>query len=96
MPAMRSQPVAAAEVGEALAAIAVGEPRGLDRDLAGPLVEDMPDLVRRYLAATGRGGPVVTVPLPGRWGRALRDGTLLAGPDARLGRQTFAEWLEAR
>ncbi len=93
---MRSQPVAAAEVGEALAAIAVGEPRGLDRDLAGPLVEDMPDLVRRYLAATGRGGPVVTVPLPGRWGRALRDGTLLAGPDARLGRQTFAEWLEAR
>jgi hypothetical protein len=39
---------------------------------------------------------VITVPLPGRWGRALRDGTILGGPDARLGRQTFAEWLEAR
>lgn len=96
VPAMRSQPIAAAEVGGALAAIAVGEPRGLDRDLAGPLVEEMPDLVRRYLAATGRGGRVITVPLPGRWGRALRDGTILGGPDARLGRQTFAEWLEAR
>ncbi|MFF2051189.1 SDR family oxidoreductase [Leifsonia sp. NPDC058194] len=96
VPAMRSQPIAAAEVGAALAGIAAGEPRGLDRDLAGPLVEQMPDLVRRYLAASGRRGRVVTVPIPGRWGRALRDGTILPGADARLGRQTFAEWLEAR
>lgn len=96
VPAMRSQPIAAREVGQALAGIATTAPRGLDRDLAGPRPEDMPDLVRRYLAATGRRGRVVTVPLPGRWGRALRDGTLLPGPDARLGRQTFAEWLAER
>lgn len=96
VPVMRSQPIAAAEVGGALAGIATGAPRGLDRDLAGPRPEDMPDLVRRYLAATGRRGRVVTVPLPGRWGRALRDGTLLPGPDARLGGQTFAEWLAER
>lgn len=96
VPAMRSQPIAAAEVGRALAEIATGAPRGLDRDLAGPQPEDMPDLVRRYLAATGRRGRVVVIPLPGRWGRALRDGTLLPGADARLGRQTFAEWLAER
>lgn len=95
VPAMASQPVAAAEVGRALATIAAGEPRGLDRDLAGPRVEDMPTLVRRYLAATGDGGRVLAVPLPGRWGRALRDGTLLAGPEARLGTETFDEWLTA-
>ncbi|WP_285116027.1 SDR family oxidoreductase [Leifsonia sp. fls2-241-R2A-40a] len=93
VPAMKSQPVAAAEVGEALAAIAAGEPRGLDRDLAGPRVEDMPTLVRRYLAATGDRGRVLTVPLPGRWGRSLRDGTLLAGPGARLGAATFDDFL---
>ncbi|GIT78777.1 nucleoside-diphosphate sugar epimerase [Leifsonia sp. LS1] len=96
VPVMRSQPVAAAEVGEALAAVATGAPRGLDRDLGGPKVEEMPDLVRRYLAATGRRGRVLAVPLPGRWGRALRDGTILAGPDAQLGEQTFAEWLTAQ
>jgi uncharacterized protein YbjT (DUF2867 family) len=96
VPAMRSQPIAAAEVGAALAGIATGAPRGLDRDLAGPRVEDMPTLVRRYLAATGRRGRAITVPLPGRWGRALRDGTLLAGPEARLGTQTFDEWLVER
>lgn len=94
VPAMTSQPVAAAEVGAALAEIAVGAPRGLDRDLAGPRVEDMPTLVRRYLAARGDAGRVLALPLPGRWGRALRDGTLLPGPEARLGRQTFDEWLE--
>ena len=93
VPAMTSQPVAAAEVGAALAEIAVGAPRGLDRDLAGPRVEDMPALVRRYLAAHGDRGRVLTIPLPGRWGTALRDGTLLAGPQARLGAQTFDEWL---
>lgn len=93
VPAMTSQPIAAAEVGAALAEIAVGAPRGLAPDLGGPRVEDMPTLVRRYLAAIGDGGRVLTVPLPGRWGRALRDGTLLAGPGARLGTQTFDAWL---
>jgi len=95
VPRMQSQPVAAAAVGEALAEIAVGAPRGLDRDLAGPRVEDMTSMVRRFLAATGDGGRVLTVPLPGRWGRALRDGSTLPGPDARRAAETFDEWLAA-
>ncbi len=93
VPAMRSQPIAAAEVGAALAEIAVGAPRGLDADLAGPREERMASLVRRYLAATGARRPVLEIALPGAWWRALRDGTLLPGPGARLGRQTFEEWL---
>lgn len=96
VPAMRSQPIAAAEVAEALVEIALGAPRGLDRDLGGPREENMADLVRRYLAATGHKRPVLEVPLPGAWGRALRDGTLLTAPGARLGRQTFGEWLAER
>ncbi|MGO4535777.1 SDR family oxidoreductase [Leifsonia sp. 2MCAF36] len=95
VPTMTSQPVAAAEVGAALAEIAVGAPRGIERDLAGPQVEDMPSLVRRYLAAHGERARVLAIPLPGPWGKALRDGTLLGGPQARLGVQTFDEWLTA-
>lgn len=95
VPAMTSQPVAAAEVGARLAAIATAAPAGLARDLGGPRVEDMPTLVRRYLRATGARGRVLAVPLPGRWGRALRDGSTLPGPDAELGTQTFDEWLAA-
>ena len=95
-PAMRSQPIAAAEVAAALAAIAEGAPRGVDRELAGPREESMPDMVRRYARATGLRVPVLTVPLPGGWGRAMRDGTLLGDPDARLGTQTFDAWLAER
>jgi uncharacterized protein YbjT (DUF2867 family) len=95
VPAMRSEPVAAREVGALLAEIATGAPRGWDRDLAGPREESMPDMVRRYAAATGLAGRVVGFPLPGAWGRALRDGTLLGGPDARRGTITFDAWLAA-
>ncbi|MCS5718347.1 NAD(P)H-binding protein [Herbiconiux sp. CPCC 205763] len=95
VPTMRSQPVAAADVAEVLVEIALGEPRGLDRDLGGPQEENMADMVRRYLAATGQKRPVLEVPLPGPWGHALRDGTLLPGATARRASQTFADWLAA-
>ena len=93
VPAMQSQPVAAREVAERLVALAVAAPAGRVADLAGPRVERMSDLVRRWAAATGRRGRVVEVPLPGAYGRAMRDGTLLARPGSDLGVQTFEEWL---
>jgi uncharacterized protein YbjT (DUF2867 family) len=91
---MRTQPIAASEVAVELVTIAEGSPRGLAVDLAGPREEHMPDLVRRYLATRGARGRVLRVPFPGAWGRAMRDGTLLPGPAARRGRQTFEEWLD--
>ncbi|MCU1527721.1 MAG: 3-beta hydroxysteroid dehydrogenase [Frondihabitans sp.] len=96
VPTMRSQPVAAAEVADALLALATGEPQGLVPDLAGPRQELMADLVRRFLAATHQPRPVLQVPLPGAWGRALRNGTLLPSPDAQLGHQTFDDWLASQ
>jgi len=96
VPTMRSQPIATTEVAAELVAIAAGDPRGLEPDLAGPQEESMADLVRRYLAATERPRPVIQVPLPGAWGRSMRDGTLLPRPGTRHGRQTFDEWLVAQ
>ncbi|RZU32184.1 SDR family oxidoreductase [Blastococcus saxobsidens] len=94
VPAMRSQPIAAAEVAAELVAIASGDPCGVVPELAGPREERMADLVRRYLAATGQRRPVIEVPVPGAWGRAMRNGSLLPSAGARRRRQTFGEWLE--
>lgn len=94
-PRMHCRPVAADEVAAALVELATGAPRGLVPDLGGPRIERMADLVRRYLRARGRRGPVLEVRLPGSMGRILADGRLIPGPDAVLGRETYDEWLEA-
>ena len=53
----------------------------------------MADLCRRWAASTGARGRVLELPLPGAYGKAMRDGTLLAGPGAELDQQTFDDWL---
>jgi len=93
VPTMLCRPVAAREVAEALAELAGGAPAGLVPDLGGPRIERMGDMVRRYLAATGRPERVLELRLPGRFGKALADGTLLPGQQARLGAETYDEWL---
>ncbi|MGY1771186.1 SDR family oxidoreductase [Blastococcus sp. SYSU D00813] len=93
VPAMRTATVAADEVAAALLALAEGPPRGRVADLGGPEEADLADLVRRWLAVTGRRGRVLRVPLPGRAGRRVRDGGLLPGRGADRGRVTFDAWL---
>ncbi|WP_432543750.1 SDR family oxidoreductase [Kineococcus sp. SYSU DK002] len=95
VPVMRTQPVAAREVAERLVDLVEGPPAGPARDLAGPQELRLVDAVRAYARATGHRGPVLAVPLPGGFGRALRDGTLLPAGEADRGRQTFAQWLAA-
>ncbi|MET3511528.1 SDR family oxidoreductase [Plantibacter flavus] len=94
VPTMTSQPVAAREVAERLVELAEGEPQGRPADLAGPEELRMAAMVKAYTAATGVRGPVVEIPLPGGFGKAMRDGTTLAGLDAQRGVQTFAQWIE--
>jgi uncharacterized protein YbjT (DUF2867 family) len=93
VPKMVAQPVAAVEVAAELVAIAEGAPRGLAQDLGGPQVERMADMVRRYLRTIGERRPVIEVRLPGSVGKVSADGTLLVGPGAKLGTQTFDQWL---
>lgn len=93
VPAMQSQPVAAREVAGRLVDLLDAGPSGRVRDLAGPKPERMADLSSRWAAESGARGKVAELPLPGGFGRAMRDGSLLPGPDADLGRQTFTEWL---
>ncbi len=96
VPKMLSQPVAAAEVAERLVELAEGGPAGHVPDLGGPRVERMLHMVRAWAKATGGRGPIVEIPVPGGFGRALRDGTILPKAGAAAARQTYAEWLAAR
>ena len=91
----RFQPVAAAEVADRLVELVRQPPSGLVPDLAGPGVHGMDDLVRGYLAATGRRRVLVPVPMPGGAARAVRSGANLA-PDHADGHQTWADFLTQR
>jgi uncharacterized protein YbjT (DUF2867 family) len=96
VPTTRSQPVAAREVAIRLVELATGAPAGRARDLAGPREENMADLARRWLKANGKATRVIQFPLPGGFGRALRDGTLLPAPGtADLSAVTVDDWLAA-
>lgn len=93
VPRMLSQPVAAAEVAQALVELAEAGPSGRVPDLAGPERHDMVDLARRVSRTRGLGRRVLPVSPPGAVGRAWRSGALCPAGDGPRGRQTFAEWL---
>jgi uncharacterized protein YbjT (DUF2867 family) len=94
VPPMRSQPVAAREVGRALADLALGDPRRAVLTMSGPEVHEMPDLVRKVVRAQGSRRLVVRMPMPGSAGRAMASGALLEPSPDIAGTQTFAEWLD--
>jgi uncharacterized protein YbjT (DUF2867 family) len=96
VPRMRSQPVAAREVGATLAELAAGPAVAMAPELAGPDELEMVDMVRALVRRRGLRRAVLPVRVPGRAGRAMAGGGLLpVGPGPR-GQQTFAEWLAAR
>lgn len=95
-PRMRTQPIAAREVAEHLVTLAEAGPAGEVAPLAGPREENLARMMRAHERAAGRRRAVLEMALPGPFGRALRDGTLLPGRDALLGRQSYDDWLASR
>jgi uncharacterized protein YbjT (DUF2867 family) len=99
LPRMRTRPVAARKVAEALADLATagdgGSAPGSIVEIAGPRVESLPEL--GALLAAKRGDPVKVegVSDPTNPDSALYESDeLLAGPGAIVAGPTFAEWLE--
>jgi uncharacterized protein YbjT (DUF2867 family) len=92
VPRWRTQPVAAQEVGAALARLATAAPVAMS-ELAGPREELMADLIRQVVRARGERRRVVSVRLPGAGGRAMAAGGSLPTVPGARGTQTFAEWL---
>ncbi|CCQ16672.1 putative uncharacterized protein [Rhodococcus sp. AW25M09] len=95
IPRMVSQPIAAREVAERLVDLAEKSPAGRVTDLGGPREERMAEMVRQYSRAIDAPGLVLELPIPGTYGRAMRDGTLVTTTDSDHGRQTFDQWLAA-
>ncbi|MBF9067313.1 SDR family oxidoreductase [Streptacidiphilus fuscans] len=91
---MRWQPVDPRDVADRLAELALGEPAGLAPDLAGPTVYSMGELARSYLAAQGKHRPLLPLHLPGKVGRAYRDGDNLAlGERTTVGHRSWEDYL---
>jgi uncharacterized protein YbjT (DUF2867 family) len=96
LPAARAQlqPVDVEEAADAVAAVATRGPSRKRTTVAGPEVHDLRELARMWRESTGRRAIEVPIPLPGKLGRALREGRLTcAEPDVR-GTRTFAAWLQ--
>lgn len=84
------------QVAGRVAELALGNPVGRARDIGGPRVQSVAELLEEYSAAIGRRRRVVRVPVPGKIGRAFEAGLNLLGPDGeRLG-GTFADFLSKR
>lgn len=89
---LRIQPVEVSEVGERLAALALGAPTRRIDELGGPEVRTIRSLSEAVLEQSGRRRRIVEVPVPGRAGRAFAAGANLT-PDHAAGRITFEDYL---
>ncbi|HEY5398881.1 MAG TPA: NAD(P)H-binding protein [Trebonia sp.] len=92
VPRWRAQPVAAREVGAALARIAAGDPVAMS-ELAGPREEIMADMIRQVARARGDRRLVVSVRVPGAAGKGMAAGGGLPDRPGLRGTQTFSDWL---
>jgi uncharacterized protein YbjT (DUF2867 family) len=96
VPKMRTQPVAARTVAEALADLAVS-PDGGPSEIAGPREERLAELARLLVARRGDAVRIEEASDPADPDRELNEnGALLPGPHAALAGPTFEEWLVAQ
>ncbi|MFD7234758.1 SDR family oxidoreductase [Streptomyces syringium] len=90
---LRFQPVDSRDVAARLVELTLGEPSGLVPDLAGPTVYGMAELARGYLRARGRSRLMMPMRMPGKVGRAYRDGKNLSFDGATVGKRTWEDFL---
>jgi uncharacterized protein YbjT (DUF2867 family) len=90
----RFQPVDAGEVADRMVQLALGTPSGLVPDLGGPKAYPFADVVGSYLHAVGKRRPTLSVRLPGRAARSVRDGANLP-VDGAVGHRTWEDFLAA-
>jgi uncharacterized protein YbjT (DUF2867 family) len=87
------QPVAAADVARALAALVADSPRNAIVEIAGPHPIALDELAREVLEGRDDPRPVRADPHAPYFGAELDDASLRPGPGARVGRITLADWI---
>lgn len=93
LPPALMQPVVSDDVAAVLAEIAVGKPLNGMVELAGPDPIRMDELVRQFLTATSDSRKVITDPQARYFGIAVNDRSLTPGPNPRLGKTHYKDWL---
>jgi uncharacterized protein YbjT (DUF2867 family) len=94
LPATRLQPMAAADVVDAVVGVALGSPLQGIRNVAGPDVLPLDEIGRMTLLARHDDRIVVTDDTAGMFA-AITGDELLAGPDAHLAPTHYRDWLDA-
>ena len=89
------QPIAAAEVVDALTDIVLGAPLNNTVEVAGPVPMPMDEWIRYYLTTTEDFRQLVTDVHGRDCGVELQETTLLPGEHARLGKQKYEDWAKA-
>lgn len=93
LPATRIQPIAAADVVDAVVEVSTGTPLQGFRYIAGPDVFSLDELGRLTLAARQDNRTVVTDDQAGTFGGVTGD-VLIAGPDAHLAPTHYQDWIQ--
>jgi uncharacterized protein YbjT (DUF2867 family) len=93
LPPVLFQPIAAADVANAVCRIAVGAPLNGVVEVAGPQQFRLDDCIRLGLSARHDPREVVADPHAHYFGAELGERMLVPGADARLGEIRFEEWL---
>ncbi|MCW4456488.1 SDR family oxidoreductase [Flavobacterium sp. MXW15] len=93
LPTALVQPIAAEDVADAVAGVALTPPINGVVDIAGPERASMDVLARRFLGATGDAREVVGDALAGYFGAQLQHDTLVPAGPAWTGKVDFEQWL---
>jgi uncharacterized protein YbjT (DUF2867 family) len=88
------QPVAAIDVADALANIAVSPPANNTVELAGPECFRLDELIQQYLGSTKDPREVTTDPYVRYFGAKLHELTLIPTGNPRIGSMRFEQWLD--
>lgn len=94
LPAGLFQPIAADDVAQFLAEIAVGAPANGVVEVAGPERAAFDEIIRSHLALTGDARVVERDPTATYFGGAVTERSLVPLGDARLGKTTRGTWLQ--
>ncbi|HZM81823.1 MAG TPA: hypothetical protein VFC19_39380 [Candidatus Limnocylindrales bacterium] len=90
-PGIKTQPVDVHEVARRVGEQVERGPSGTIEDFGGPEILDADTALRQWLNAKGLRRPILRVKLPGKLGRAFREGGLTT--PAKSGGKTWLEYL---
>jgi len=94
LPSALMQPIVSDDVAALLADVAVAAPVNGTVEIAGPESIRQDEMIRQFFRATSDKRPIVVDPAALYFGIRLNDQSLTPGPNARLGKTQFQDWLK--